>query len=87
VSDLPPYADMEHGVTGFKACTPEEFRVYLGRLVEDAALREHIGLAARAEVLRAHTSTVRAQEWGAFLVREAAGAGAGPARCARPLSC
>ncbi len=49
--DLPPYADVRHGMTGLKASTPEEWEDCLIRLLEDHALRRRLGDAARAEVL------------------------------------
>jgi glycosyltransferase involved in cell wall biosynthesis len=67
VSDLPPYADVEQGVTGLKARTVEQFRQGLRRLVNDADLRQRIGGAARAAVLQAHTLTARTPVWRALL--------------------
>jgi hypothetical protein len=55
VSDMPSYACVEHGVTGFKARTLDDFARYLSLLVTDAGLRKRIGRAARADVLRRHT--------------------------------
>lgn len=47
-SDVQPYRDfVEHGVTGFLARTPEQWRKYLLLLLNDVELREHMGAAAR----------------------------------------
>lgn len=67
VSDMPAYAPVEHGRTGLKARAADEFAAHLLRLVGDADLRHRIGAAARAEVLRAHSMTVRAPAWQAFV--------------------
>lgn len=67
VSDMPAYGPVEHGRTGLKARTAEEFAAHLLRLVGDADLRRRIGAAARAEVLRAHSITARAPAWRTFL--------------------
>ena len=45
-------AVITHGVTGFFAHTDEDWRKYLTLLIEDAALRQEIGMAARAYVSR-----------------------------------
>jgi glycosyltransferase involved in cell wall biosynthesis len=46
---------LEHGVTGFIAETPEEWRDYVGRLVADASLRRQMGQAAAAKARRCYT--------------------------------
>ena len=87
-----PHECAEHGVTGFKARSPEEFGVYLRRLVEDAGLRTRMGAAARAEALSHHTpqakgAAIRAlfQEVTASRRPVASGAGAwAPRGVARP---
>ena len=63
VSDLPPYACVEHGVTGFKARTEAEFTRYSLMLCKDAALRKRIGEAAREAVMARHTVTACAEQW------------------------
>lgn len=48
-SSIGPYeAAVEHGVTGFLVRQPHEWGKYLKRLVDDAGLRQSMGLAARA---------------------------------------
>lgn len=63
VSDLPPYACVEHGVTGLKARNAEEFTRYLRLLCSDADLRARIGKAARDAVLEKHTTANYAAQW------------------------
>ena len=63
LSDMPPYACVEHGVTGFKASTPEEFTEYALMLCTDAALRKRIGGAAHDAVMARHTVTSCADVW------------------------
>lgn len=49
-SDVPAYRQyVEHGVTGFLAGTPADWREYLGQLVNDPDLRAEMGKAARAK--------------------------------------
>ena len=55
VSDTPSYADVEHGVTGFKARDADEFVTYVLRLATDAELRRKIGEAAQDCCLRRHS--------------------------------
>jgi glycosyltransferase involved in cell wall biosynthesis len=47
---------IEHGVTGFLASTPQEWRSALASLIESPELRTGIGARAREDVLRHHTS-------------------------------
>ena len=63
VSDSPAYECVEHGVTGFKASTPEEFTEYALMLCTDAALRKRIGGAAYDAVMARHTVTAYAEQW------------------------
>jgi glycosyltransferase involved in cell wall biosynthesis len=72
IADPTVYPDIEHGVTGFHAATPAEFREVLLALVDDAELRERVGAAAR-EYIRAHRDMrVMSAQW-ADVLREAAG--------------
>ena len=63
LSDMPPYACVEHGITGFKARTAEEFTEYAVRLCQDAGLRKRIGDAAHDYVMEHHTTTACAGQW------------------------
>ena len=63
VSDLPVYACIEHGVTGFKARNAAEFREYLKLLCSDADLRARMGQAARDAVVTRHTPVQYAEQW------------------------
>jgi hypothetical protein len=63
LSDMPPYACVEHGVTGFKARTAEEFTEYAIQLCKDAALRKRIGEAAYDVVMERHTVTACSAQW------------------------
>jgi hypothetical protein len=63
VSDMPPFACVEHGVTGFKARTEAEFTEYAVQLCKDAMLRKRIGGAAHDAVMANHTITACAEQW------------------------
>ena len=63
VSDSPAYECVEHGVTGFKASTAEEFTEYAVQLCKDAELRKRIGEAAYDAVMARHTVTSCADVW------------------------
>jgi hypothetical protein len=67
VADPDVYPDIEHGVTGFHASTPEEMGEILHELVTDRALRERVGAAAREYVSEHRTAQVAAQRWAAVL--------------------
>lgn len=55
LSRVGPYAaDVEDGATGLLADSPAAFKRHLLRLVDDAAAREAIGLAAREDVAARH---------------------------------
>jgi len=54
---------VDHGVTGFKARTPEEFTEYALMLCNDAALRKRIGQAAHDDVMARHTVSAKAETW------------------------
>lgn len=63
LSDMPPYAPAEHGITCLKARTAEEFTEYAVRLCKDAELRKRIGGAAYDAVMANHTVTSCAEQW------------------------
>jgi glycosyltransferase involved in cell wall biosynthesis len=71
IADPLVYPDVEPGVTGFHAATPEEARARLLELVDDRALRERVGAAARETVRATRAIGVMAEQWRAAL-REAA---------------
>jgi len=73
VADPTVYTEVEHGVTGFLAETPEEARPHLFALVDDADLRRRIGAAAREHVRRNRDMRVMSGQW-ATALREIAGA-------------
>lgn len=56
-----------HGVTGFQAAGREEWLAHLSRLVEDAALREKMGLAGRKLLEEGYTVDVNAPKLVAIL--------------------
>jgi glycosyltransferase involved in cell wall biosynthesis len=72
IADPGVYPDIEHGVTGFHAATPEEARDLMLRLVDDDALRIRVGETARAEVERTRSVAVTAQDWASALRQIAA---------------
>lgn len=57
------YSEIDHGVTGFKAASPEEMREYLFRLVDDADLRAQMGSAAKRWVLENRTIKHASVAW------------------------
>ena len=71
IADPGVYPEIEHGVTGFHASTPQEMAAILGELVADEALRRRVGEAAQAHVLEHRTAQVAAGAW-ADVLREVA---------------
>ena len=71
IADPGVYPEIEHGVTGFHASTPQEMGAILGELVADEALRRRVGEAAQAHVLEHRTAQVAAGAW-ADVLREVA---------------
>jgi glycosyltransferase involved in cell wall biosynthesis len=62
-SDVPAYRGfVEHGVTGFLAAGPTDWRRYLTELVADPDLREQMGKAAR-ELAAQHTIQTGWRKW------------------------
>jgi glycosyltransferase involved in cell wall biosynthesis len=71
IADPDVYPEIEHGVTGFHASTPQEMGALLRELVADADLRERVGAAAHAYVAEHRSAQVAAQSW-ADVLRELA---------------
>jgi|tagenome__1003787_1003787.scaffolds.fasta_scaffold20615560_1 glycosyltransferase involved in cell wall biosynthesis len=67
------YPDIEDGVTGVHARTPEEAEAALLRLVDDAAERERIGRTAHDHVAEHRRIEVAAQSWAEVLREVVAG--------------
>jgi glycosyltransferase involved in cell wall biosynthesis len=69
-SRLDPYADdVDQGVTGLLAATPDEWEQQLTMLVTTPALRQQLGMAARQRVLANDTSAARADGFGHILTQ------------------
>jgi glycosyltransferase involved in cell wall biosynthesis len=73
VGDPTVYAELEHGVTGLAAITPEEAETAMLALVDDATLRSSMGAAARAHVAEHRRIEVAAERW-AEVLADVAGA-------------
>ena len=67
IADPDVYPEIEHGVTGFHAATPEEAGEILRELVADRKLRERVGAAAHEYVVEHRTVQVAAQSWAEVL--------------------
>jgi glycosyltransferase involved in cell wall biosynthesis len=67
IADPAGYPEIEHGVTGFHAASPEAAAELLGTLVADAALRRRVGAAARAHVAEHRRIEVMAGAWAEVL--------------------
>lgn len=63
---------IEDGVTGFLATSPEEWLVKLERLITDAALRERMGRAARAQMQALYSHEANYPNFKAMVDRVAA---------------
>lgn len=63
IADPDVYPDIEHGVNGFHARTPQEASECLRALVRDADLRNSVGAAAREYVHSERTSAIAASQW------------------------
>jgi glycosyltransferase involved in cell wall biosynthesis len=72
VGDPELYAELEDGVTGLAASTPQEAERALLELVDDAALRRRLGETAHAYVAEHRRIEVAAERW-ADVLREVAG--------------
>ena len=71
IADPVVYPDIEHGVTGFHASTPEEMGEIVRELVDDEALRLRVGVAAKQYVTEHRSAQVAAEQW-ASVLREVA---------------
>jgi glycosyltransferase involved in cell wall biosynthesis len=67
IADPAGYPEIEHGVTGFHAATPDEAAELLGTLVADPELRRRMGEAARAHVSEHRRIEVMAGAWAQVL--------------------
>jgi glycosyltransferase involved in cell wall biosynthesis len=67
IADPAGYPEIEDGVTGFHAATPEEAAELLDALVADAALRVRVGAAARDHVTEHRRIEVMAGAWAQVL--------------------
>jgi glycosyltransferase involved in cell wall biosynthesis len=74
IADPVVYPEIEHGVTGFHASSPEEMEVLLRELVADPDLRARVGAAAHDYVAEHRTAQVMAADWAAVLSDVTAGA-------------
>jgi glycosyltransferase involved in cell wall biosynthesis len=63
IADPEVYPEIEHGVTGFHAATPEQAGEILRALVADEAVRRRVGEAAREHVSRHRRIEVMAGGW------------------------
>ena len=63
VGDRRIYPEIEPGVTGFHARTPDELAAILVRLIDDEELRLGVGARARAEVAAKHSMDALAPRW------------------------
>lgn len=61
--DMEPYAIIRHGETGLLAGNIEQWQSALSTLIENTALRQRIGQAAREDVLANHTTAARAPQF------------------------
>lgn len=57
------YTEIEHGVTGMLAETPEEARAHVLELVDDPKLRRSLGAAAKKHVLEHREMRVAVGQW------------------------
>lgn len=71
-SDLEPYDLIRHGETGIRAADSDGWYAGIMALAPDSSLRKRMGMAARAQALAEHTTTIRAENL-ATIVRELTG--------------
>jgi glycosyltransferase involved in cell wall biosynthesis len=67
IADPAVYPEIEHGVTGFHAATPEEMRELLTEVVADGEQRRRVGAQAREHVLAHRSIEVAAGAWAELL--------------------
>jgi glycosyltransferase involved in cell wall biosynthesis len=72
IADPVVYPGIEHGVTGFHAANPAAAGELMRTLVDDRALRERVGAAARETVRATRSIAVAAGQWRATLCEAAA---------------
>ncbi|MGI8780687.1 MAG: glycosyltransferase family protein [Solirubrobacteraceae bacterium] len=63
IADPVVYPDIEPGVTGFHAATPEHAGALMLELVDDRELRARVGAAARETVRATRSIEVMAEQW------------------------
>jgi glycosyltransferase involved in cell wall biosynthesis len=63
IADPEVYPDVEDGVTGFHAATPDEAGSLLRALVSDPGLRSRVGAAAREHVAATRRIELMAEQW------------------------
>lgn len=73
IGDPTVYPDIEHGVTGFHAETPEQVTELLYELVADEELRRRVGKSARDHVELHRSSEDAAMQWSEVLSAVAGG--------------
>lgn len=73
IADPGVYPEIEHGVTGFHAESPDEVRELLATLVADPALRRSVGEAARAHVSEHRSIAATSADWSRALREAVAG--------------
>jgi glycosyltransferase involved in cell wall biosynthesis len=74
IADPDVYPEIEHGVTGFHARTPDEVRELLLTLVDDPDLRRRVGDAAHEYVATHRTVQAMAPQWRTVLTEVTSGA-------------
>jgi glycosyltransferase involved in cell wall biosynthesis len=67
VADPGVYPEIDHGVTGFHASTPAEFRATVLERVDDEALRRRVGAAAKAYVTEHRSARPASGAWAEVL--------------------
>lgn len=67
IADPVVYPEIEHGVTGFHAGSPDEARVVLDALVSDKILRERVGQNAFDYICEYRSSDMAALQWSEVL--------------------
>jgi glycosyltransferase involved in cell wall biosynthesis len=63
IADPEVYPEVEDGVTGFHAATPDEAGSLLRALVSDPGLRSRVGAAAREHVAATRRIELMAEQW------------------------
>jgi glycosyltransferase involved in cell wall biosynthesis len=63
IADPDVYPNIEHGVNGFHAASPDEVQDVLLRLVDDPSLRLQVGEAARRYVMEERDMKIACRQW------------------------